>query len=97
VRTFTNEKPDQPAKKDARLIKPRAIIELNPEAPRLKSRMQVRVMPAPSAPAPAVMGVATTGPKASEPKATDIKPANQKPVVASMKVAIATTNTPSSR
>lgn len=101
VRTFTNEmaKP----KKDASAIKPRAIIELNPEAPRLKSRMQVLVTPR----VPKVTGVATTGQaptKAADAKADSATSESTKPTASAepavkpaMKVAIATTNSPSSR
>lgn len=56
VRTFTNEKPDRSNQTDARRIKPRGVIELNPEAPRFKSRMDVR-----NEPAPLFRGIATTG------------------------------------
>lgn len=99
VRTFTNEmaKP----KKDASAIKPRAIIELNPEAPRLKSRMQVLVTPR----VPKVTGVATTGQSQNKPaeanadatKPESAQPAAEPAAKPAMKVAIATTNSPSSR
>lgn len=99
VRTFTNEmaKP----KKDASAIKPRAIIELNPEAPRLKSRMQVLVTPS----VPRVNAVATTGQapdKTAEAKADatnseSTQPAAEPAIKPVMKVAIASTNSPSSR
>lgn len=105
VRTFTNDRPQNADKKDARAIKPRAIIELNPEAPRLKGRMEVRVTPK----APAVVGVATTNAsqsKTAESKAatTEAK-AESKPeqkvepkvVLPAMKVALSTTNSASSR
>lgn len=105
VRTFTNDRP-YVEKKDVSQIKPRAIIELNPEAPRLKSRMQVRV----NTQAPKVLGVATTGAtqadgatkvaaKADEPKpaipavkAASTPSTQEKKVQPAMKVAIATTN-----
>lgn len=109
VRTFTNERPQKAEKKDARAIKPRAIIELNPEAPRLKGRMEVRVTPK----APAVVGVARTN--ATDTKTAEAKPATTeatteakveskpeqkvepKVVQPAMKVALSTTNSASSR
>lgn len=116
VRTFTNDRPQKAEKKDARAIKPRAIIELNPEAPRLKGRMEVRVTPQ----VPAVVGVATTNDKNAESKTAkadasaevgETKPAAKeanveskpeqkvepKVVQPSMKVALSTTNSTSSR
>lgn len=86
VRTFSNDRPQPKDKKDVNAIKPRAIIELNPEVPRLKSRMQVRVTPK----APAVVGVATTNATTTDTPAP--APKQPKKVEPSMKVAIATTN-----